>query len=190
MQVLKQLGAVLVLGVVVAACGGSTPTQAPGATQSGGGGGGGATQGPAATADTGPGETDDNGGNGGNTIDFTYGKVKFTTTGPIATEGEYGFIPMGSLFGGAQGSVLNFGSSTGSDGNLLSIAISADGSVTVSFTSSTAGQIPGTTCTTSDWNIGSTSASGKFDCTAQFSITLSGAIVEGGTIKGEFTAHT
>lgn len=183
MQVLKQLGAVVVLGVVVAACGGGTPTQAPAATQAGGGGGGGggATQQPAATED---------GGNGGNTIDFTYGKVTFTTTGPIATQGEYGFIPMGSMFGGAQGTVLNFGNSSGSDGSILSIIVAADGTVTVSFSGSALGQIPGTTCTTSDWNIGSGNASGKFDCTAQFSITPSGAVVEGGTIKGEFTAHT
>lgn len=189
MQVVRQLGVVVVLGAVVAACGGSTPTQAPGATQSGGGGGGGATQQPAATTDPGPGETD-GGGNGGNTIDFTYGKVTFTTTGPIATQGEYGFMPLGSMFGGAQGTVLNFGSSAGSDGNVLSIAANADGSVGVSFIGTGLGQIPGATCTTSDWNIGSGSASGKFDCTAQFSITASGAVVEGGTIKGEFTART
>lgn len=190
MQVMKQLGAVIVLGAVVAACGGgSAATPAPGATQPGGGGGGGATQQPAATTNSGPGETP-GGGNGGNTIDFTYGKATFSTTGPITTQGEYGFIPMGSMFGGAQGSVLNFGSSTGADGNLLSIIISADGAVTVSFNSSAAGQVPAATCTTSDWNIGSGTASGKFDCTAQFTITASGAVVEGGTIKGEFNART
>lgn len=190
MQVLKQLSAVVVLGAVVAACGGGAATQAPGATQGGGGGGNGATQPPAgATTDPGPGETA-GGGDGGNTIDFTYGKATFSTTGPITAQGEYGFIPMGSMFGGAQGSVLNFASSTGSDGNLLSVIVSADNSVTVSFSSTALGQIPGSTCTTSDWNIGSGTASGKFDCTAQFSITPSGAVVEGGTIKGEFNART
>jgi hypothetical protein len=35
-----------------------------------------------------------------------------------------------------------------------------------------------------------TSARGKFDCTAEMSITGSGAAVAGGKITGEFTAHT
>lgn len=189
MQVLRQLGVVVVLGAVVAACGGGTPTQAPGATQSGGGGGGGATQQPAATTDPGPGETDDGGGNGG-TIGFQYGKVTFTITGAITANGELGFIPQASLFGGDQGTVLNFGDSDiGGSGTVVSVATSADGSVIVSYVG-TAGQVPGATCTTSDWNIGTGSASGKFDCEAVLSITASGAAVAGSKIKGEFTART
>lgn len=184
MQVVRSLGAAAVLGVIVAACGGNAPTQAPGATQSGGGGGGGgATQQPAAT--------EDNGGNGGNggTIGFQNGKVKFTATGPVAAEGEYGFIPAASMFGGSAGSIFNFASSADSDATLLNISVNADGSVTVSLTGATVGQIPGSTCTTSDWNIGSTSASGKFDCKSALSISASGAVVEGSIIKGEFTAR-
>jgi hypothetical protein len=184
MQVMKNLGAVIVLGVVVAACGGNAPTQAPGATQSGGGGGGGgATQQPAAT--------DDNGGNGGGTIGFQYGKVTFTVDGPVKANGELGFIPQASMFGGAQGSAFNFGNSdsAGADAKLVSIVIGADGSVLVSY-AGPEGQVPAATCTTSDWNVGGTSGSGKFDCTAQLSLTPSGATAAGGTIKGEFTAHT
>ena len=188
MQVVKSLGAVVALGVLVAACGGGAPTQGPGATQPGGGGGG-ATAQPGATNDTGPGPTGD-GGNGG-TIGFEYGKVTFTVTGPIETSGELGFIPMGSMFGGDQGTILNFGQSdtTGTDGSMVSVVIGADESVVVSYLG-TAGQMPGATCTTSDWNIGANTASGKFDCTATITITASGATVAGGNIKGEFTAHT
>lgn len=189
MQVVKNLGAVVVLGVVVAACGGgNAPTQAPAATQPGGGGG--ATAQPVATNNTGPGATDDNGGNGG-TIGTQYGKVTYTVTGPIQASGELGFIPMGSMFGGAQGTILNFGQvdTTGTDASTVSIVIGADQSVVVSYLG-TAGQMPGTTCTTSDWNIGANTASGKFDCTASITITSSGAAVAGGNIKGEFTAHT
>ena len=185
MQLVKQLGAVVLVGAVIAACGGNAPTQAPGATQ-GGGGGGGATAGPA--------ETDNNGGNGGNggdggTIGFQNGKVTFTATGPVAAQGEYGFIPAASMFGGSAGSIFNFASSANSDAILLNISVT-DGSVTVSLTGATIGQIPGSTCTTSDWNVGSTSASGKFDCKSVLSISASGAVLGGSSIKGEFSAHT
>jgi hypothetical protein len=185
MQVLKNLGAVLVLGVVVAACGGgAAPTQAPGATQSGGGGGGTATQAPAAT---------DGGGNGGNGggIGTQFGKVTYTVTGPVQASGELGFIPQASMFGGDQGSVLNFGDTDmgGTGASVVSIVIDASGAVLVSY-AGPAGQVPAASCTTSDWNIGAGNASGKFECTAATSITASGAAVAGGNIKGEFTAHT
>jgi len=190
MQVTRAFGATVVLGVVVAACGGSAPaTQAPGATQ-GGGGGGGATQAAAPTAAAEATDGGGGGGDGGNTIGFTYGKVTFTVTGPVTAQGEYGFLPPASMFGGAQGSILNFASSQGSDANLLSIVVNQDGTVVVSFTSAALGQVPAATCTTSDWNVGAGSGSGKFDCTASMSLTPSGAAVAGGAIKGEFTAHT
>lgn len=187
MQHLRNLGAVAMLGIVVAACGGGSPTNAPAATQAGNGGNGGnggtPTEQPAAT----------DGGNGGNggTVGFQNGKVTFTVTGAITGQGELGFVPTGSMFGGSEGSVLNFADSTdGGQGSVLSIANSSDGSVTVSYTSTALGQVPGTTCTTTDWNIGATSASGKFDCTSQLSISISGAVVGPSTIKGEFTAHS
>ena len=181
MQVLKNVGAAVVLGAIVAACGGgSAPTQAPGATQAGGNGGN-ATQIPAATQG--------GGGGGGNGIDTSHGKVTFTVSGPLSASGEYGFIPAGSIFGGAQGSVFNFGDTSGADASIVSIIVSPDGTVLVSW-SGPAGQVPGAQCTTSDWNVGGTEAKGKFDCTAAFSMTSSGATVEGGTIKGEFTARS
>jgi hypothetical protein len=182
MQILKHLGAAVTLGVVIAACGGgNAPTQAPGATPAGGNGGNGgtATQVPAATQ----------GGGGGGGLDTSHGKATFTVSGPISASHEYAFIPAGSLFGGAQGSVFNFGDTSGADANILSIIVSPDGSILASFSGS-AGQVPAAQCTTSDWDVGATEAKGKFDCTAAFSITSSGATVEGGTIKGEFTARS
>ncbi len=176
----------LLLAVFVAACGsGSGPTQGPGAaTQNPAttdGGGGGATQD--------PGVTDDPGTGGDNTVDTTYGKVSFTITGPIEKTGEFGFIPSGSLFGGSAGSALNFADSSGSDASGISIIIDASKALTVSYLS-VAGQVPGATCTTTDLNVGSNTASGKFECDAEVSITASGATAAGGHISGSFTAHT
>lgn len=183
MQGFKQVGAVIMLGAVIAACGNkAAATQAPGATQAGGGGtGAGATEAAAATQSSG------GGGGGGGTGDTTYGKVTFTVSGPITDSGEFGFVPPASLFGGAAGSSLTF--SNGASDTLISIIQGQDGSVVVSYTS-TKGQVPAAACTTSDWNMGSNQGSGKFDCKAQFSIVPSGATDAGGEIKGEFSAHS
>jgi len=185
MNVSRSIAALGIVVVLVSACGGSgaAATQANG----GGGGGGTATDQPGATDE--PGATDaGGGGGGGNDIGFGNGKATFEVTGPITASGEYGFVPYGSVFGGAQGSSLTFALTSGADASLLNIIIGQDGSVLVSYTG-TEGQMPAATCTTSDWNIGATSGSGKFDCTAQFAITKSGATVAGGTIKGSFEAH-
>ena len=185
MQILKELGAVMLLGVAVAACGGgAAATQAPGATQSGGGNGGTTTQAPAPTEDNGNGN-----GNGG--IGTQFGKVTFTVTGPVQASGELGFIPQASLFGGDQGSVLNFGDTDmgGADASVISVVIGSDGTIVISY-AGPEGQVPAASCTTTDWNVGAGTGSGKFDCTAATSITASGAAVAGGNIKGEFTAKT
>lgn len=187
MQVPRSLIAVTLLGVLVAACGGSPATQGPGGPGATSGGPGATSgNGGQATQNPGPGQTQSggNGGNGGG----QFGSVKFTVSGPFDKTGEYPFIPAGSLFGGPSGSVLNF--SLGDDNSsLVSILMSEDGSVVVSYIG-TEGQVPGATCTTRDWDIQAQSASGKFDCTATMSITSSGAAVEGGKIVGEFTART
>jgi hypothetical protein len=182
MQLLKNIGAVAVLGAVIAACGGNAPTQTPGATQAagdgGGGGGGGATQAPAATD-----------GGGGGITDASHGKATFTISGPITKSGEFAFVPAGSIFGGDQGDSLSFTDSLQNNTSILSIVQSPDGSVVVSY-GGPDGQIPGAPCTTTDWNIGAGSGSGKFDCTAAFTLMPSGATVQGGEIKGEFSAHS
>lgn len=189
MRVPRQVGAVLLLGAMVAACGGGGATQAPGATQAGGGGGGGggggATQQPPATQAGGGG----GGGGGGGTADFTYGKVTFQVTGPLTESGEFGFVPAASLFGGDQGSSLTFSDNLNDNTSLISIITSQDGKVVVSYATPSA-QVPAAECTTTNWNIGAGSGSGKFECKALFTIVSSGATVQGGEIKGEFSAHS
>jgi hypothetical protein len=180
MQIPRSMVAVTLLGALVAACGGTTPAtqgpDGPGATSNNGG---------QATQDPGPGQTQSggNGGNGGG----QYGSVKFTVSGPFDKTDEYEFVPAGSLFGTAGG-VLSF-YEEGDTTSILSILIGEDGSVLVSY-AGLDGQVPGAECTTRDWNIQAQSGSGKFDCTAAFSITGAGATVEGGKIVGEFTART
>ena len=182
MQVPRSLVAVTLLGVLVAACGSTPATQGPdgpGATSNNGG---------QATQDPGPVQTQSgNGGNGGNG-GGQFGSVKFTISGPFDKSDEYPFVPAGSMFGGAAGSVLNF-SNTGDSSSIVSILVSEDGSVVVSYVG-TEGQVPGATCTTRDWNMEARGGSGKFECTASLSFTGSGAAVEGGKIVGEFTART
>ena len=183
MHVRKLFGGMVLLSLV-AACGGGGPTpspvggtQNPGAT-SGGGAGGGATEAPDATQSGGGGD----GGTG------QYGSVQFQITGPVEASGTYDFLPASSIFGGRAGAALNF-TNTGDSSAILSIIVDESGKVAVSY-ASTSGQVPGAECTTSDWDMQSTSAKGTFDCTAAMSITGSGAAVAGGKITGHFTAHT
>jgi hypothetical protein len=184
MSIRKLFAGTLVLSLV-AACGGGSPTQPPaGATQNplatADGGGGGATQAPDATQSGGGG-----GGGGGN---GQYGSVTFQITGPLETSGTYDFLPVGSMFGGTAGDALNF-TNPSDNKSVLSIIVDETGKVVVSYLGA-AGQVPGAECTTTDWDMQAQSGHGKFDCTAQLSITASGAAVAGGKITGQFTAHT
>ena len=172
------------VAIVLAACSSGSPTQAPGAAtqapgQTADGGGGGATDVPAATSDSGGG----GGGGGGGSAN---GSVQFEISGPESRSGDFGFVPAGSLFGGAQGSSLSFANPEATE--IVSILISADGSVVVSY-GGLEFSAPGATCKTSNWNIGASSASGSFDCDASLIITAAGAQLTGGKIKGSFTAH-
>ena len=179
MQVPRSLIAVTFLGVLAAACGGTPATQGPGGPGATSNNGGQTTQ------DPGPGQTQGggNGGNGGG----EFGSVKFTVSGPFDKSDEFPFVPAASIFGTAQGSVLNFSDAEDSTA-IVSILIDASGMVIVSY-SGTDGQVPGATCTTSDLKIEARSASGKFDCTSAASMSGSGAVLGPGTIKGEFSAR-
>ena len=188
------LGTIAVTALVLAGCGGAAATQAPGATAGGPGAttgpvatttGGEATEQPAATEN--PTATQGTGGDGSHPAGWDqYGKVHVDMSGPATKSADYGFVPAGSLFGGAQGSSLNF-AIDGTD-EVVSILIGADGSVIVSYGGPDF-SMPGANCTTTNWNIGTTSASGSFDCTAAITIMGSGASLAGGKIKGSFTAH-
>jgi hypothetical protein len=182
MQVPRSIAAISLLGLIVTACGGgpAAATQGPGggATQAPGDGGGTATQAPVATQG-GPG----GGGGGGQ-----YGSVKFQLSGAFDKSGELDFVPAGSMFGGAAGTVLNF-TDAGDNAQVVSILVDASGKVVVSY-AGTDGSMPAAECTTTDWKLEAQSGSGKFDCTAAVSMTASGATAQGGKITGEFTAHT
>jgi len=175
---------ILAMAGVIAACSGS----GPGATNDGNGDGNGGTSVPQQATDQAQPTSNDGGpGNNGN-ADFTYGRVTFEVTGAIQATGEYGFIPAASFFGGPAGASLNFTDNLDENTSLFTIVQSQDGTVLVNFTGP-GGTIPAATCETSNWNIGATSGSGSFNCTAEFSMMPSGAVVQGGQITGSFDAH-
>ncbi len=178
MQLPRSITAVTLLGLVVAACGSTPPTQGPGGPGATTNTGGQPTQSPVQTQSGG------NGGNGGG----EFGSVKFTVSGPFDKTDEYPFVPAASMFGQAQGSVMTF-SDIDDSSSVVSILIGADGSVLVSFLG-TEGQVPGATCTTRDWKIEARGGSGKFDCASTASISGSGAVLGPAKIVGEFTART
>ncbi|MEO5704626.1 MAG: hypothetical protein ABIZ52_08595 [Candidatus Limnocylindrales bacterium] len=161
----RNLVVLFAAALIISACSGSSPTQGPGATQGGGVPGG-------------------NPGGG----DTSNGKVTFQVTGAITASGEWGFVPAASIFGGDQGASLSFSNSLEQNAGLFSIVVAQDGQVLVSYVGPE-GQVPGAECTTSDWNMGTSEGSGKFDCTAALTITSTGATSTGGKITGSFTAR-
>jgi hypothetical protein len=170
--------------MVLSACSGGTPTQAPGAatqapgqTADAGGDGSGPTDAPDATAGS---------GGGGIVTGTGSGTVHIEVSGPVSKTGDYAFVPAGSFFGGTQGSSLNF--SNDQTNEIVSILIASDGKVVVSY-GSLDFSVPAAECTTSNWNITATSGSGSFDCNASLVITAAGAQMTGGRITGNFTAH-
>jgi len=189
MQSMRSITALAAIALLLSACGGNAgATQQPGgATTNPGGGGGSATQQPAATDE--PAATTDTGGGGGggNPAGWDrYGKVHVEMGGPVNKTVELGFVPAGSLFGGAQGSSLSF-ANEGSN-QVVSILVGPDNKIVISYGGPDF-SMPGTECTTSNWNIGATSGSGSFDCKASIVILASGASVTNGTLKGNFDAH-
>lgn len=181
MQVSRSVIAIALVGMLATACASTPATPGPG--------GGNPTAGPDATQDTGPGATQGGGGGGGGKPAGwdQYGKVHIEISGPVQKSADYGFIPAGSLFGGDAGSSFNF-TNDGSN-EIVSILIGQDGKVIVSYGGEDFAA-PAAECTTSNWNIGSTSASGAFDCAAALVIMASGATLQGATIKGSFDART
>lgn len=188
MRSMRSVTALTVMAMLLGACGGNAGgTQQPAGATANTGGGGTATENPQATDEPVATDSGGGGGGGGNPAGWDrYGKVHVEMGGPVQKTVELGFIPAGSLFGGAQGSSLSF-TNEGSN-QVLSILIGPDNKVVVSYGDQDF-SMPGTECTTSSWNIGATSGSGSFDCTASLVILASGASVTNGTIKGNFDAH-
>lgn len=174
MQLSRSIVAFALVGVLAAACGGGAASKAPA----------GATQGPGATT-VNPGQTQS--GGGGGAIDTSNGKIHIEIHGPIEKTTDLGFFPGASLFG-ASGQVSSLSFTNDATSEIATINVTVEGNVTVIY-QSLAETIPGAVCTTSNLNLGSTSASGSFDCTAALAVTASGASLQGVTLKGNFDAH-
>lgn len=184
MRAIRPLAGLALAALLTSACGGgSGATQAAAATTPAGGNPTAATS----NATDEPQATQTGGGGGSKPAGWDqYGSVHIEVSGPVSKSADYGFVPAGSLFGGAQGASLNF--TVEGTNEVVAILISADGTVVISY----GGQdfsMPAAQCTTSNWNVGATSGSGSFDCTAQLTILASGASVQGGKITGTFQAH-
>src|SRR3954471_12456136 len=124
------LGSFALVAAMVAACGGSAATQGP----AGGASGPAATAAGGATTPAGQPEATQagNGSTGNKPAGWDqYGKVHIDVGGPVSKSGDYGFVPAGSIFGGAQGASLNF-TIDGSD-EVVSIVVGPDGKVLVSY---------------------------------------------------------
>lgn len=172
MQRSRSILAIALMGVLVAACGGSGATQAPGgATQDPGGGG--ATQNPGGGGGSKPAGWDQ------------YGKASYEISAPVSLSGELGFIPAASSFGGDQATSLSFTYEGASD--VLTIQLTQGRAVT-SFGSATT-SVVGSTCTTSNLSIQASSASGSFECTDVLAVMASGTQVTNVTMKGNFNVH-
>src|SRR6185369_828608 len=134
MQSMRSIAALAVIATLLSACGGNAgATQQPAGATTNPGGGGSATQQPAATDE--PAATTEMGG-------------------PVSKTVDLGFVPAGSLFGGAQGSSLSF-TNEGSN-QVVSILVGPDNKIVISY-GGPEFSMPGTECTTSNWNIGATS---------------------------------
>lgn len=174
MQLRQSVVAITLFGAVLAACGGTPgPTQAPG---------GGPTQAP------GPGEaTQPPGGNGGNPGGGT-GTVHVEIGGDgLNAGGDYPFFAIGSRFSGeVAGVALNF-TSDGADA-IVTISSSDEDTWVISYISE-ALAANATECQLRNWNVGTSSATGSFDCKNGFaSETATGAYHQGVTMKGSFSA--
>ena len=169
------------LTFALAACGGgSSPTQGPGAATANPGvatdpGGGGEATPPPQSTDAGPG----GGGTGGGT-----GRIQMEIGGPVQATVDEPFFAIGSRFGGEAGTSLNF-TDEGAEG-IASIGVIND-LVVVSWASDTL-VANSQECKLSNWNIGTTSGSGSFDCTAGFGTKADGTYLTGVTMKGSFEA--
>lgn len=160
---------------LVAACGGSGPTQGPGV----------ATQGPAAGSTDPGGGGGGSGGSGGGSGGGGTGTATYQVTGDVQKSGELPFFAFGSRFGGEAGVALNF---TKEDGAILSIGEIA-GEQIVALVDEAHG-LNWTKCETFELRIDGTNASGRFDCSQGVgSVVADGSIVTNIHITGTFEAH-
>ncbi|HET7182196.1 MAG TPA: hypothetical protein VFI15_08205 [Candidatus Limnocylindrales bacterium] len=195
MTVHRSLTSLIMVGALVAACGGGAATQGPGAATQGPGGAGGATQQPVATQDGGGNggtePTQDNGGDGGTggngSVDTSHGTGHIEIGAPVSKTIDIAFSPPLSHFGGTDETILYFLPTSGAEG-ALAITIT-QGELTAVFTSAQVTTSPTEACATSDVKVDALSASGSFDCPTNFAILASGASTGDVSVKGTFEAH-
>ena len=179
MQVRRTASIGMVLAFALAACNDGAATQGPGGGTANPGGAttnpGGATtppatQGPVATV---------SGNTGGGS-----GQIHIEIGGPMQETVDQPFFSIGSRFGGVAGTALQF-TSEGADG--IATISEVNGLVVVSWVDSEVGA-NSQSCTLSNWNIGTTSGSGSFDCKDGFATKMDGTFLSGVTMKGSFQA--
>ena len=166
----------LVLGLVLAACGGNGA-----ATQGPGGGGGTATQPPVATQSGGGG----GGGSGGGGT----GTVKYEVTGPVTRSNELPFFAFGSRFSGAAGVALNFTRDEDNGSGAIFTIGQVNGAHSISAIDE-AYALSWAECETFEMNINGENATGRFDCQSGVGTNVAdGSFVTGVRIVGTFEAH-
>ena len=177
MQVVKQVGATLVLGAVIAACGvgGGPATQAPGGN--GGHGGGTPTELPAATQSGG------GGGVGGIGGDTSKGTGHVDISGPATKSVDLAFTPILSHFGGTEDTVLYLQPTSGDQG---ARPPAWQGGPFIATFTGTDIVITGSECSTSNLKLEAASASGEWECPSNIVVLGSGASAQNAGFKGKF----
>jgi hypothetical protein len=182
MQVPRSLVSIALAGLIVAACGGGGPTQAPGATQ---GPGGGPTQAPGATQGPDGGPTIDP--NGGPILPgLGSGQVRFEVSGSLSRNGELPFFGLGSRFEGEAGKYYAF---TAESDNTEIVTIFESGDGWLVGYASESGSASATVCEMSNLNTTDTHAAGTFDCPNTIIVKPDGTYATDGRIKGSFEAN-
>ncbi len=178
MRVSRHTIAVGLVAAAMAACS-SAPSEPPGGADDGGGG---SSSGPATSIAPMVSPAGDAGGNSGGGT----GQIHIDIGGPAQSTVDLPFFSFGSRFDGdVAGVQLNF-TSEGATG------IASITGVSDSFVIGYVGDdlsANAQTCTLTDWTIGTTSASGSFDCTEGFGTTPDGTYLSDITMKGSFEAN-
>lgn len=174
--------AVAALAAMLVACGGSTPTPAPGGatpepgaatTDPGGGGGGGEP-------------TTDPGGGGGSGGGGT-GKVTYNVTGPVQKSGELPFFAFGSRFdrAGPAGLALTF---TTESGGIFTVS-EVSGQHSIGLVDEQHG-LSFANCEVYELNINGNNATGRFECSNGIGTNVAdGSLLSGVKITGTIDAH-
>jgi hypothetical protein len=117
-----------------------------------------------------------------------FGKASYTVSGGLSASGEAGFVPAGSIFGGPTNTSLSY--TIEGTQMVLIIRLGVSGGTTGMILQFSDGQVsvPAAQCTTTNLNVGSTSASGNYQCAAAMGMNANGAMFMNVGVAGSFTA--